>query len=133
MLFRSKDIQFEPFAIGGYIPVEKVYSFEPVPSELTPEQKKLVIGCQSNLWTEYILDFPQVQYMEMPRLAALCEVQWTAPEKKNFENFKNRIPALFSVYDYLGYNYAKHLGDISATYTPVPVMPSTSVGAPAKV
>ena len=118
--YQSKDIQFEPFAIGGYIPVEKVYSFEPVPSELTPEQKKLVIGCQSNLWTEYILDFLQVQYMEMPRLAALCEVQWTAPEKKNFENFKNRIPALFSVYDYLGYNYAKHLGDISATYTPVP-------------
>ena len=118
--YQSKDVQFEPFAIGGYIPVEKVYNFEPVPAELTAEQKKLVIGCQSNLWTEYILDFPQVQYMELPRLAALCEVQWTAPEKKNYEFFKDRIPAMFSIYENLGYNYAKHLGDITAVYTPVP-------------
>ena len=118
--YQSKDVQFEPFAIGGFIPVEKVYDFEPVPAELTAEQKKLVIGCQSNLWTEYILDFPQVQYMELPRLAALCEVQWTAPEKKNYEFFKDRIPAMFSIYENLGYNYAKHLGDITAVYTPVP-------------
>ena len=118
--YQSKDVQFEPFAIGGFIPVEKVYNFEPVPAELTAEQKKLVIGCQSNLWTEYILDFPQVQYMELPRLAALCEVQWTAPEKKNYEFFKDRIPAMFSIYENLGYNYAKHLGDITAVYTPVP-------------
>ncbi len=118
--YQSKDVQFEPFAIGGYIPVEKVYEFEPVPAELTAEEKKLVLGCQANLWTEYILDFPQVQYMELPRLAALCEVQWTAPEKKNFDNFKDRIPALFAMYDCLGYNYAKHLGDITAVYTPVP-------------
>ena len=52
--YQSKDVQFEPFAIGGYTPVEKVYSFEPVPSELDEEQAKLVIGAQCNLWTEYI-------------------------------------------------------------------------------
>ena len=116
--YQSKDQQLEPFAIGGFTPVEKVYSFEPVPRELNDEQKKLVIGCQANLWTEYILDFPQVQYMELPRMAALAEVQWTAPEKKDFESFKDRIPAMFSIYDNLGYNYAKHLSDISARYTP---------------
>ena len=126
--YQSKDVQFEPFAIGGYIPVEKVYNFEPVPAELTDEQKKLVIGCQSNLWTEYILDFPQVQYMELPRLAALCEVQWTAPEKKNYELFKDRIPAMFSIYENLGYNYAKHLSDITAVYTPVPKKKALKVG-----
>lgn len=118
--YQSKDVQFEPFAIGGYIPVEKVYSFEPVPAELSPEQQKLVIGCQANLWTEYIKDFAQVQYMEMPRIAALCEVQWTKPEKKDYESFKDRIPALLAIYDCLGYNYAKHLGDITPTYVTVP-------------
>lgn len=116
--YQSKDVQFEPFAIGGYISVEKVYSFEPVPAELNAAEKKLVMGCQANLWTEYILDFPQVQYMELPRMAALCEVQWTAPEKKDYDSFKERIPALLAQYDNLGYNYAKHLGDITAVYTP---------------
>lgn len=118
--YQSKDVQLEPFAIGGYLPVETVYSFEPVPSVLNEDEKKLVIGCQANLWTEYILDFAQVQYMELPRMAALCEVQWTAPEKKDYKSFKNRIPALLAIYDNLGYNYAKHLGDITATYTPKP-------------
>lgn len=116
--YQSKDVQFEPFAIGGYTPVEKVYSFEPVPSELDEEQAKLVIGAQCNLWTEYIKTFSHVQYMELPRLAALCEVQWTEPEHKDYESFKERIPAMFAIYDKYGYNYAKHLCDVNATYTP---------------
>lgn len=118
--YQSKDVQFEPFAIGGYTPVEKVYAFEPVPSALDEEQAKLVIGAQCNLWTEYIKTFSQIQYMILPRLAALCEVQWTEPQLKDYESFKERIPAMFAIYDKYGYNYAKHLCDVNATYTPDP-------------
>ena len=116
--YQSKDTQFEPFAIGGYLPVEKVYSFEPVPKELTGDKAQLVIGAQANLWTEYIKTFKQIQYMELPRMAALAEVTWTQPDKKDFESFKARIPALLKLYDAMGYNYAKHIADVSATYTP---------------
>ncbi len=116
--YQSKDIQFEPFAIGGYTPVEKVYNFEPVPSELKGDRTKYVIGAQANLWTEYIPTFKHVQYMVLPRMAALSEVQWTNPALKDFNSFKNRIPALFRLYDACNYNYAKHLGDVAATYTP---------------
>lgn len=117
--YQSKDTQYEPFAIGGFIPVEKVYDFEPVPKELSGDVVKHVLGAQCNVWTEYILDFPQVQYMVLPRMAALSEVQWTEPELKDYDSFKDRIPAMFKLYDKYGYNYAKHLSDITATYKPI--------------
>lgn len=115
--YQTKDIQNEPFAIGGLCPVDRVYSFEPLSPDMTPEQRKLVLGAQSNLWTEYIKTFDHVQYMELPRLAALCEVQWTEPEKKDWQSFKDRIPALFAIYDKEGYNYAKHLSDADVKYS----------------
>lgn len=115
--YQTKDVDKEPFAIGGLTTVEKVYSLEPTLPSMTPEQKELVLGCQANLWTEYIASFPHVQYMELPRLAALAEVQWLEPEDKNFEDFLTRIPALFSLYDKLGYNYAKHVADVDMKYT----------------
>lgn len=115
--YQTKDIDKEPLAIGGLCPVERVYSFEPIAPDMTPEQQKLVLGAQSNLWTEYIPTFDHVQYMELPRLAALCEVQWTDPAKKDFQSFKDRIPALFALYDKLGYNYAKHLSDVDVSYS----------------
>lgn len=64
--YQTKHRDGEPDAIGGYVPVEKVYSFDPVPSSLTPEEAKYIIGAQANLWTEYIPTFSQVQYMELP-------------------------------------------------------------------
>ena len=118
--YQSKDVQFEPLAIGGYVPVEKVYDFEPVPRQLTGEKAKLVYGAQANLWTEYVVDFKQVQYMELPRMAALAEVVWTQPELKDYASFRKRVPALLSIYDNLGYNYAKHLSDVTTKYTTVP-------------
>ena len=118
--YQAKDVQNEPLAIGGYIPVEKVYEFEPIPKQLTGEKAKLVCGAQANLWTEYITDFKQVQYMELPRIAALAETVWTKPELKNFASFRKRIPALLSIYDNRGYNYARHLADVSAKYTTLP-------------
>lgn len=116
--YQSHDRDKEPFGIGGYVPIERVYELEPVPSELTPAEAGRIIGVQANLWTEYILDFAHVQYMELPRMAALSEVQWCGTGQKDFEQFKKRMPALFDIYDNAGYNYARHLFDITASYIP---------------
>lgn len=115
--YQTKHTADEPLAIGGYVPVETVYNYEPMHPSLTPEQQKHIIGVQANLWTEYIHTFTHVEYMELPRMAALCEVQWCKPEKKDFEDFKQRIIPLVELYDIKGYNYAKHIFDVNATFT----------------
>ena len=107
----------EPLAIGGYVPIEKVYSLEPVPDVLTDEQKKHIIGAQANLWTEYILNGAHVEYMALPRMAALSEVQWTLPEKKNYDDFRTRLMPLLNIYKVDSINYSKAMFDIKATYT----------------
>lgn len=107
--YQSKDIKNEPFAIGGFVPVEKVYSLEPAPAELTPEQQKHILGAQANLWSEYIPTTQQVEYMMLPRLAALCEALWVKPQQKNYENFLQRLPQLVKLYQRNGFNYAKHV------------------------
>ncbi|MGR4859320.1 family 20 glycosylhydrolase [Bacteroides pyogenes] len=116
--YQSKDTKNEPLAIGGYLPVERVYGYEPMPSSLTPEQQKYIKGVQANLWTEYIPTFEQAQYMVLPRWAALAEVQWTMPDKKNYEDFLSRLPRLIEWYDAEEYNYAKHVFDVKAEFTP---------------
>ena len=118
--YQAKDKEHEPMAIGGYVPIEKVYSFEPVPASLSEEEKKFIIGTQANLWTEYIPVFRQVEYMVLPRMDALSEVQWTQPEKKNYQDFLTRMPKMFEIYDIYGYNYARHLFDITGDFTPNP-------------
>lgn len=117
---QSQDTDLEPFGIGGYVPVSKVYSLEPVSPNLTPEQAKHILGAQANLWTEYIPNLSHVQYMELPRLAAMSEVQWTAPEKKDFNDFTKRLPRMIAQYDAQGYNYAKHIFDIQGGLVSVP-------------
>ncbi len=108
------DPRFEPLAIGGYTPVEKVYSFEPVPAELSPEEQKYILGAQGNLWAEYI-DSPQkVEYMLFPRICALAEVIWTPKELKNFDDFKSRLINHFSLLAKLGINYSKSIFDIKS-------------------
>lgn len=96
--YQSKDTETEPMAIGGYLPIERVYSYEPMPKSLSPEEQKYIVGVQANLWTEYIPDFKQVQYMVLPRMAALSESQWCAPEKKNYEAFLQRVSRLVNIY-----------------------------------
>lgn len=115
--YQTKHTADEPLAIGGYVPVETVYNYEPMHPSLTPEQQKHIIGVQANLWTEYIHTFTHVEYMELPRMAALCEVQWCKPENKDLEDFKQRIIPLVELYDIKGYNYAKHIFDVNATFT----------------
>lgn len=116
--YQTTDTENEPYSIGGYVPVELVYNFEPVPAELTEEQKKHILGPQANLWTEYIKESSHVEYMTLPRLSAMCEVQWTQPEKKNYKDFLTRLPQLLTLYDKLGYKYATHIFDIQANLTP---------------
>lgn len=107
--YQSPDTDKEPLAIGGYVPLQKVYSFEPVAKDLTPEQAKHILGAQSNIWTEYISTFNGIEYMELPRLAALSEVQWCATEKKDMQRFIPGLLSLMKHYDLAGYNYGRHL------------------------
>ena len=108
----------EPLAIGGYTTLEKVYSFEPVPSELKPEERQYIIGAQANLWTEYIPTVEQAEYMVFPRICALAEVQWLAPEKKDYKNFKQRLLNHFAILEKLNINYAKAIYEIHAEIAP---------------
>ena len=80
----------QPEAIGGYTPLHKVYSYDPVPQSLTPEESQRVYGVQANLWTEYIPTPEHVEYMMYPRLLALAEVAWSAPERKSWDSFHAR-------------------------------------------
>lgn len=118
--YQSKDTENEPLAIGGYLPLERVYSYEPMPASLTPEEQKYIIGVQANHWSEYLPTFSQLQYMALPRWAALAEIQWTMPEKKNYENFLSRLPHMINIYESEGYNYGKHVFDVTADYQPNP-------------
>ncbi|MDD6892517.1 MAG: glycoside hydrolase family 20 protein [Bacteroidales bacterium] len=116
--YQAQDKENEPIAIGGYLPMEKVYSYEPMPKALTPEEQKYIIGVQANLWTEYIPTFAQVQYMVLPRMAALCESQWCAPDKKDYPAFLQRCSRLVDIYKAYGWNYAKHIFDVQLQLTP---------------
>lgn len=118
--YQSLDTENDPLAIGGYNPLERVYGFEPVPAGLTEAEKKHIIGAQANLWTEYIPVFSQVEYMLLPRLAALSEVQWSLPEQKDYADFLTRLPRVLDLYEQQGYNFAKHVYDVSARYMPEP-------------
>ena len=110
--YQSQDRENEPVSIGGYIPVERVYNFEPVSEELTEEQKKHIMGTQVNLWTEYISEPDHVEYMLLPRLAAISEVQWSDPKSKDFESFRSRLGNLFQFYELYDYKAAKHVFDV---------------------
>lgn len=91
--------------IGGFLPLDKVYSYNPISAEFTPEAAKHVLGAQANVWTEYMQTPAKVEYMIFPRLVAISEVLWTNPEKKNFDNFTNRLPSLKQRFDFLKINY----------------------------
>lgn len=103
--YQLKDDWAQPHGIGGYLPVSKVYSMEPVPAELSKEEGKFIMGAQVNLWTEYV-GFPDhAMYMLLPRLDAISEVQWMQPEQKDFEAFKVRLARMEKLYDKLNYKY----------------------------
>lgn len=100
----------EPVAIGGFLPLEKVYSFNPIPKQLTKEEAKHVLGAQGNVWTEYIPTSKKVEYMAFPRAIALSEVLWS--ENKNYTDFMRRLEHLNKRLDIMNVNYANHLYEI---------------------
>jgi len=107
--YQSEDIASEPMCIGGYLPVERVYEFQPLPEELTPEQQKHIIGVQANIWTEYIAHFWHVQYMALPRMEALTEIQWNNPQERDFGAFVERCRHMTQLYELYHYTYADHI------------------------
>ncbi|MFC5194571.1 beta-N-acetylhexosaminidase [Bizionia hallyeonensis] len=102
----------EPVAIGGFLPLEKVYSLNPIPDELTEEQAKYVLGAQGNVWTEYIPTPEKVEYMVFPRILALTEVVWSGPENRDYKEFVSRVENFHKRMDALDINYANHLYEI---------------------
>ncbi len=101
--------RMEPLAIGGFVPVSKIYSYEPVSSQLAPDQQKYILGTQANVWTEYIPNEKHVEYMVYPRAIALSEIAWSPKEKRNYEKFIERLKSNRWLLDFWGINYAKHV------------------------
>ena len=105
--YQTRDTAGEPLAIGGYLPVEKVYSLDPF-EMLTADEQRCILGVQANLWTEYIATWPHAEYMLLPRLSALAEVGWSL-DRKDYGDYLRRVRRLAKIYDACGYNYAKHI------------------------
>jgi hexosaminidase len=103
----------EPLAIGGFTPIEKVYDYNPIPTELNQSESKYILGAQANVWTEYISTSESVEYAAIPRMAALAEVLWTPIENKNVNRFLNNIQGHFSYLDLYKTNYASSLYNIN--------------------
>ena len=103
--YQSKDTENEPLAIGGYLPLDKVYSFEPVPEELNADEAKHILGVQTNMWTEYIATTKKAEYMLLPRLQAEAEVAWTSKEMKDFNDFEKRLYTDYQRLSKLGINF----------------------------
>ena len=104
-----EDRLFEPSRCGGFIPIEKVYALDPAPDSLSVEARQHILGTQANLWSEYMTNEAMVEYQALPRMSALAEVQWTMPERKNFDDFKQRLGEFTKYLEYLHYTYCKHL------------------------
>lgn len=103
--YQTDDFENEPMAMTGYVPLEKVYSFEPMLPEMTAEERSHILGVQANLWAEYISTPEHAFYMALPRMAALSEVQWLRPEHKDWNSFEERLQSFVKFYDRDGYRY----------------------------
>ncbi|MCD6347525.1 MAG: family 20 glycosylhydrolase [Bacteroidales bacterium] len=114
--FYQGDPRYEPKAIGGFLPLEKVYSYEPTPEELNQEEAKHILGAQGNVWTEYIPTTEQAEYMALPRMSALAEVVWSPAELRDYEGFVYRMEAQYARLDAMDVNYR----------IPVPVVSNNS-------
>lgn len=115
--YQTKEVDREPFAIGGYNPIENVYAYDPT-AKLPAECHKHIIGVQANIWTEYIHTTDHIEHMALPRMSALAEVQWSNPEQKDYERFLQRLQPMLERYRALGYNYAPYVLDVVADLKP---------------
>jgi hexosaminidase len=97
----------DSITIGGYLPLEKVYRYEPLPGSMTPDQGKYILGAQGNVWTEYMNNPRIVEYMIFPRMSALSEVLWSPKEKRDWKDFEKRLKTQFKRYDLWKADYSK--------------------------
>jgi hexosaminidase len=114
--YYQSDNENEPLAIGGFLPLEKVYNFNPIPEELTKEEAKFVLGAQGNIWTEYMSTPEKVEYMVFPRIIALAEVVWSAKEHKNYDDFIRRLEFFNKRLDAKNVQYANHLYEVKGEF-----------------
>lgn len=105
--YQSEDWDSEPLAIGGHVSLETVYGYEPIPASLSAKEGRHVLGAQGQLWTEYMPDYHQVEYMAFPRLSALAEVVWTPAQHKDYGKFLSRLDAHLTRLDNLDVNYRR--------------------------
>lgn len=110
--YQSRDIYTEPQAIGGYLPLQQVYSFEPIPANLPPGLQFHVLGPQGNLWTEWVASLPHAQYMIFPRACAMAEVGWSAKDARDWPDFQRRLAVDETRLDALGVNYRHEYGAV---------------------
>ncbi len=103
--YQVSDREAEPLSIGGDLPLEKVYAFEPVPPGLSPEEAKHILGGQGQLWTEYLPRPELVEYMAFPRACALAETLWSAADARDEEDFRTRLRVHLRRLDRMNVNY----------------------------
>lgn len=105
--YYQADPEFQPDAIGGFLTLRKVYSFEPIPEELNEEEAKYILGAQGNIWTEYISTPGHAEYMSVPRLCAIAEIDWSPKEMKDWDDFLKRINKHYKRFQEMGVNYCE--------------------------
>ena len=105
--YYQADPEFEPKSIGGLVTLKKVYSFNPTPQELNPEEAKHILGAQGNLWSEFIGTTRHMEYMAFPRALALAEVAWTPQRSRGWDDFRKRLNEHFKRLEFLDVNYSK--------------------------
>jgi hexosaminidase len=105
--YQARETAGEPLAIGGFLPLDSVYRFDPVPPQLEPQFVKHILGAQGQLWTEYMKDPKHVEYMAFPRVSALAEVVWTHKHRRDFSDFSARLPAHLERLGILDVNYRR--------------------------
>jgi hexosaminidase len=115
--YQTRDRSKEPLAIGGYNPIENVYAYNPIPKKLPAEDRPYILGAQGNVWTEYIVNFKQVEYMAIPRMIALSEALWSRAANKNYPEFRQRLIRNASLLDAMQVNYSKQFMSLSPNKT----------------
>ena len=103
--YYQSDPRTQPEAIGGYIPLAKVYAYDPVPADVAADKAKHILGAQGNIWTEYMPTMAQVEYMAFPRALALAEVVWSDPKQRDWGNFYERLQRHYRLLQQWNVNY----------------------------
>jgi hexosaminidase len=113
--YYQADPDFQPKSIGGLVTLKKVYSFRPIPAELQGPDRKLILGGQGNLWTEYVPTPEHAEYMVLPRMTALAEILWSPESKLNWDDFRSRLQEQFARFRSIPANYCEGSGKVEAT------------------